>query len=143
VDPGLVDEMIRGFRAAGVDYFSNVQPPTYPDGLDIEVFTLDALARAAAETSSSFDHEHVTPYLRESGNFRTASASHDEDLSGWRWTVDEPADLEVVRRVFEHYAPGFHFNLHQIVQLVRMHPVLLSANHNLHRMVTTVLGIGP
>ena len=142
VDPGLVDEMIRGFRAAGVDYFSNVQPPTYPDGLDVEVFTLDALARAAAETSSAFDHEHVTPYLRESDNFRTASASHDEDLSGWRWTVDEPADLEVVRRVFEHFAPNFHFNWHQIVQLQRSQPALFAANQNLMRNEGAVMGTG-
>ena len=43
VDPDLVDEVIRRFKSAEVDYFSNTNPPTYPDGLDIEVFTSDAL----------------------------------------------------------------------------------------------------
>ena len=37
VDPRLVDEMVRGFKASDVDYFSHINPPTYPDGLDIEV----------------------------------------------------------------------------------------------------------
>ena len=64
VDPELVDEAIRGFRSAGIDYFSNVEPPSYPDGLDIEVFTRVALERAEVESNESFDHEHVTPYLR-------------------------------------------------------------------------------
>jgi glutamate-1-semialdehyde 2,1-aminomutase len=34
VDPELVDECIRQSRSNGVDYFSNTQPPTFPDGLD-------------------------------------------------------------------------------------------------------------
>jgi len=45
VDPVLVDEAVRRYRAAGADYFSNVAPPTYPDGLDIEVFSIAALER--------------------------------------------------------------------------------------------------
>jgi glutamate-1-semialdehyde 2,1-aminomutase len=63
VDAALVDEMILHFKAAGVDYFSNTAPPSYPDGLDIEVFTFAALERAALETDKAFDREHVTPYL--------------------------------------------------------------------------------
>ena len=51
VDPALVDDVIRQFVAADVDYFSNTSPPTFPDGLDIEVFTFNALQQAALETS--------------------------------------------------------------------------------------------
>ena len=39
IDPALVDQAIIQFKADGVDYLSNVAPATYPDGLDIEVFT--------------------------------------------------------------------------------------------------------
>jgi len=52
VDPGLVDEVIRRFKATGVDYFSNIDPPTYPDGLDIEVCTFKVLEQASQETSN-------------------------------------------------------------------------------------------
>ena len=84
VDPELVDHMIRGYRAAGVDYYSNVAPPSYPDGLDIEVFSLRALEQASEQTDAAFDHEHVTPYLRESGHFRVGAEQNEQDLSGWR-----------------------------------------------------------
>ena len=93
VDPALVDEVVRRFMLANVDYFSNISPPTFPDGLDIEVFTLAALERAALETSRPYDREHVTPYLRESGCFTQACMSHGEDLSALRWTVDESTDF--------------------------------------------------
>jgi glutamate-1-semialdehyde 2,1-aminomutase len=46
VDPELVDECIRRFKSANVDYFSNISPPSYPDGLDIEVVKLSALVKA-------------------------------------------------------------------------------------------------
>ena len=109
VDPGLVDECIRRFTAAGVDYFSNISPPTYPDGLDIEVCTFDALEQANQQTSKPFDHEHVTPYLRESGLFKTASMQHSKDLSALRWTVDEPVDFMVIEKVFQYFHPRTDF----------------------------------
>ncbi|MGZ5781092.1 MAG: cytidylyltransferase domain-containing protein, partial [Burkholderiaceae bacterium] len=60
VDPALVDEAIRRFKKAGVDYFNNTTPPSYPDGLDIEVCTFKALEQASRETCKPFDREHVT-----------------------------------------------------------------------------------
>ncbi|OAJ71371.1 glutamate-1-semialdehyde aminotransferase [Methylobacillus sp. MM3] len=142
VDPGLVDEAVRRFKAAGVDYFSNVSPPTYPDGLDIEVFTRDALDQASRETDKPFDREHVTPYLRTSGSFRQANMQHSNDLSALRWTVDEAADFEVIEKVFQHFAPHTDFGWLQVLDLQQREPALFSANQNLMRNEGAVLGTG-
>lgn len=142
VDPDLVDEAVRKFRAAGVDYFSNVATPTYPDGLDIEVFTVDAMARAARETSKAVDLEHVTPYLRESGKFSQAGMRNAEDYSKLRWTVDEPADFEVVSRVFAHFSPEIHFGWQQVMELQRSHPEIFEANKQLIRNEGATMGTG-
>jgi glutamate-1-semialdehyde 2,1-aminomutase len=142
VDPALVDEVIRQFKASKVDYFSNTAPPTFPDGLDIEVFTFAALDKAAHETSKPYDHEHVTPYLRESGRFRQASMQHNEDLSGLRWTVDEPADYGVVSKVFAHFAPDLHFSWQQVLQLQLSQPAIFNANQNLIRNQGATMGTG-
>ena len=142
VDPMLVDEVIRQFKAANVDYFSNTAPPTYPDGLDIEVFTLKALAQAAQETSKPYDHEHVTPYLRESDNFKRDGMTYIEDLSALRWTVDDPADYDVIAAVFAHFAPDIHFNWHQVLQLQRSQPEIFSPNQNTIRNEGASMGTG-
>lgn len=142
VDPELVDEAVRRFRAAGVDYFSNVAPPTYPDGLDIEIFSMAALEKAARETGSSFDHEHVTPYLRQSGSFSQAAMQADRDYSTLRWTVDEQADFDVVAGVFAHFAPDLHFSWRQVLDLQRERPELFAANHQLTRNEGAVMGTG-
>ena len=142
VDPDLVDEAVRRFRTGGVDYFSNVAPPTYPDGLDIEVFSMAALERAARETDSPYDHEHVTPYLRESGHFSLASMQAEQDYSKLRWTVDEQADFEVISGIFAHFAPEIHFSWRQVLDLDRDHPELFSANHQLIRNEGASMGTG-
>jgi glutamate-1-semialdehyde 2,1-aminomutase len=141
-DPALVDDVIKRFKAADVDYFSNTSPPSFPDGLDIEVFTCEALERAARETDSSFDREHVTPYLRESGKFRRASMSNEEDLSGLRWTVDEKVDFDVINSVFEHFAPDIHFGWRRVLELQRTQPELFVANQTLVRNEGANLGTG-
>lgn len=142
VDPVLVDDAVRHFKAEGVDYFSNIKPPSYPDGLDIEVFSMAALEKAALETQSTYDHEHVTPYLRESGRFSQAAMQAEEDFSALRWTVDEQADLDVVAKVFAHFAPDIHFGWRQILTLQQEQPELFAANHQLIRNEGASMGTG-
>lgn len=142
VDPALVDEAVRRFKASDVDYFSNVTPPTYPDGLDIEVCAFPALERVSRETTKLFDHEHVTPYMRESGRFKTASMQHDEDLSALRWTVDESVDFDVIERVFRHFHPRTDFTWTEVLALQREKPELFESNERLARNEGATLGTG-
>ncbi|WP_029363466.1 aminotransferase class III-fold pyridoxal phosphate-dependent enzyme [Herbaspirillum lusitanum] len=142
VDFQLVDEVIRGYKNANVDYFSNIAPPTYPDGLDIEVFSFEALTTALQETDTPFDHEHVTPYLRSSNRFQTASSSNDIDLSGLRWTVDEPADFAVIERVFTHFFPRIDFSWREVLALQESQPEIFELNQHLIRNEGATMGTG-
>ena len=142
VDPQLVDECVRRFKATPLDYFSNIAPPTYPDGIDIEVVTVAALQRALRESDKPFDHEHVTPFVRESGLFSSASMQNDEDLSGQRWTVDDPEDFEVISNVFTHFAPDIHFGWRQVRELQRARPELFVANQQIKRNEGAFMGTG-
>ena len=142
VDPAMVDEAIRQFKALQVDYFSNTSPPTYPDGLDIEVFKMVSLEKAAQETSKPFDREHVTPYLRESGRFKQSGMLHIEDLSSLRWTVDEPSDYEVVTKVFSYFTPDILFTWQQVLELQRSQPQIFAANQQIIRNEGATMGTG-
>ncbi len=142
IDPALVDHCVREFTARGVAYLSNSVPPTFPDGLDTEVFRFAALEAASMETSASFDREHVTPYLRESGKFSNASVENDCDLSALRWTVDEQADFNVVANVFEHFSPDIHFSWRDVLALQVRHEHLFADNRQLIRNEGAALGTG-
>ena len=142
IDPEVVDAAIAVFERAGVDYVSNTLPPTFPDGLDVEVFSCAALARAWNEARQPYEREHVTPYIKESGKFRTLNVPHSEDCSAERWTVDEPEDFEVVRKAFEHFAPRRDFGWREVLALRQTHPEWFEANRHLIRNEGSVLGTG-
>jgi glutamate-1-semialdehyde 2,1-aminomutase len=142
IDPQIVDHAVRQFKLQGLDYLSNTLSPTYPDGLDTEVFTLAALERAAEESCDPFDHEHVTPYLRRPGLFKISGISHSENLSNLRWTVDEPADFEVICNVFNHFSPDIHFSWAKTLELQRSNPHFFTANHNIIRNEGAAMGTG-
>ena len=128
VDAALVDQFIQGYRGANVDYFSNVSPATYPDGLDVEVMSFESIERAKNETDSEFDREHVTPYIRNSDSFSKSSMRYIEDLSNQRWSVDEPEDLTVVTNVFRHFSPDILFDWMQVLELKKIQPALFAEN---------------
>jgi glutamate-1-semialdehyde 2,1-aminomutase len=142
IDPALVDKVIEQFTVSSVDYFSNISPPTYPDGLDVEVFSLQALERSQQETQQTFDREHVTPFLRDSGFFRTAGLTNKENLSSLRWTVDEISDLNVITQVLKHFEPNIHFTWEQVLDLQRKQPEIFKANQNLNRNEGASIGTG-
>ena len=133
IDPQLVDQVVGVFHDSGADYASNIHPPTYPDGLDVEVFRRDALEQAWQDAATSHQREHVTPYLYESGKFRLTNVSHATDYSGERWTLDEPADLAVITRVFEHFQPRRDFGWQEIVEIRQQHPDWFTDNAHLQR----------
>lgn len=142
IDPEVVDKVISNFKAANVDYACNTNPPTYPDGLDTEVFSFAALEATWKAATSSGDREHVTPYLRNSGLFRLLNVAHAEDLSDRRWTVDEMEDYEVVKNIFDHFHPRKFFGLLDTLKLERKKPELFIANLHLNRNEGEQLGTG-
>ena len=142
VDSQLVDDAVHKFKTSSVDYLCNINPPTFPDGLDIEVFTFEALQRAHNESRSPSDREHVTPYIRESGHFSTMNVASDTDFSHLRWTVDEEQDLEVVRFVTEHFAPNRLFSWKDILRIYGTNSDELNRNSNIARNAGATMGTG-
>jgi glutamate-1-semialdehyde 2,1-aminomutase len=142
IDAELVDAVIAGFVESGADYASNIVPPTYPDGLDVEVFSFGALETAWREGKDPQQREHVTPYIRESSQFSCANFPFVSDHSSERWTVDEPADFEVVEKVFEHFDPCRDFGWLEVLDLRKQRPDWFMANHHLIRNEGVQMGAG-
>ena len=142
VDAALVDECIKAYRREQVDYFSNINPPTYPDGLDIEVMSFAALEYSSRKTTSDFDREHVTPYIRNSDYFSKANMRYKEDLSSRRWSVDEQEDLKVLNNIFKYFSPNIFFGWEQVLQLQELHPDLFKDNQNIRNNEGRDMGTG-
>jgi spore coat polysaccharide biosynthesis protein SpsF len=134
-DWDVIDRCIDFTIAGHFDYGSNCLNPTWPDGLDVEVFTFTALETAWREAASELQREHVTPFInRQPDRFRLGSFENDRDLSDLRWTVDEPADYEFVSRVYEALYPANPaFTTNDILDLLRARPQLIEINAGIER----------
>jgi spore coat polysaccharide biosynthesis protein SpsF (cytidylyltransferase family) len=133
-DPGVIDALVDKFTAGGFDYVSNTLNPTYPDGLDTEVFSRQALETAHLNAALPSEREHVTPYIKKSNTFRKFSFENDVDLNALRWTVDEPDDFELIRQIFEELYPQIpDFRMSDILSLLEHHPDWSDLNRHIAR----------
>ncbi len=139
-DPDVIDETVGIMlsRLDEIDYASNSLQATYPDGLDVEVFTRAALDRAQREASTQLQREHVTPFIHRyqdgPGPFRVLHVHGRADFSHLRWTVDEPADYEFVRRIFDTLYPVRpDFGWLDVLALLTRQPELLTYNSHIVR----------
>jgi spore coat polysaccharide biosynthesis protein SpsF len=135
IDPGVVDQAINLHTTADADYTSNTIHPTFPDGLDVEVFRYEALKRAWQEARLASEREHVTPYIKNSPNlFRLAELRGHRDLSALRWTVDYARDLQMVREVFAClYPQNPRFDLDDVLNLLARRPDIAGMNVGVER----------
>jgi len=102
LDPSVSYQVLTRLLKGTFAYVGNFRPPSFPDGLDTEAFTFEALRHAWRNATLRSDREHVTQFIsRDSKRSLRANIANDTDLSGHRWTVDEYEDLEFVRCVYQ------------------------------------------
>ncbi len=132
-DPEIIDRVCQYHLDGEFDYSSNVHPPTWPDGLDVEICRMDKLVEAWSEAQDKFDREHVTPWILRQ-EFSLGNVGNQSDLSGLRWTVDEPEDLEFARRIFEGlYGKKQNFGVDDILEYVDSNPEIQKINQHFVR----------
>ena len=130
----VIDTVVSQHLEGGFDFTSNTLHRTYPHGVDCEVMRFAALERAWREATAKPAREHVTTHiLSRAEMFRLGSVVRGSDWSGYRWTVDYPEDLELVRTLFERlYGANPDFSIDDIVALYAREPALAAINamHN-------------
>lgn len=131
VDPALVDAVVDAFDAGAYDYAANNLEPTYPRGMDVQIFPTAVLAEVAERTQDPADREHVSLYIYEHPErYRLRSVRADPPLAPeLRLTVDTPEDLALVRAVFEGLLPVREdFGLSDILAFLAAHPEVAALN---------------
>ena len=133
-DPKLLDEIIKFFLDGNFDYASNTIERTFPDGLDIEIFTFKCLTEAWLNGKGQYQREHVTPYIYQNSQiYKLGSFKNSQNLSNLRWTVDEPEDFILIEQIYKdlyNINPGF--DMYDVLKLIKQKPDLLKINANLH-----------
>ena len=104
IDYKLLDKIINFYhKNKRYDYISNTINPTFPDGLDIEIFSFKALTLAWKNSKTIDEKEHVTKYLLENNKIKKYSYQNKKDYSDFRWTIDAEVDYTVIKKIFNNF----------------------------------------
>jgi glutamate-1-semialdehyde 2,1-aminomutase len=142
IDPELVDSAIRLHLKSKADYTGNVSPPTFPDGLDVEVFSFPTLMQTWRDAKERHYREHVTGYMRDSKKFFKRNYSSEKDCSDSRWTVDTKEDLQVIQDVAQYFEPNLNFGWRDVLKLEDDRPDIFCANAHLKRNQGSLMSSG-
>lgn len=129
-DPDLIDRVIEFYLNGHYDYASNTIKPTFPDGLDVEVFRFSCLSQAWLGAKLPSEREHVTSFIyKQPDRFKVGCFKNDTDLSGLRWTVDEALDFELITKIYQALYPfNPNFTTSDILTYLDENPELKDLN---------------
>ena len=136
IDPDVIDEVVSVFSINNYDYLSNTIERTYPDGLDVEIMSIDALREAHKKAIAPFLREHVTPYISGkrpdlgAGNFRLGQIRFENDFSNIRWTLDTQDDLQRIRSLVSKLPEDYRWL--EALSIAKQNPVLLGTINDNH-----------
>ncbi len=136
IDPAIIDRVLSDAHqfAGSFDFVSNLHPPSYPDGNDVEVMAMDILETAWREAKKPYEREHTTPFIWDNPTrFRIRNIQWETGLDyskSHRWTIDYPEDYQLVKAVYDElWSPSRPiFSLDEILNLLKQRPDMMSLN---------------
>ena len=137
IDPDLVEQTIRVFLRNKVDYAANSFISSYPDGMDTQVFLLDALRRSGGLTNDPLDREHVTRHIVNHPDLFShlyLIAPPSLHWPGLGLTLDEPRDFELISKIINYFGEEEpYFSCLDVIKLLRANPDWLEINDDVKR----------
>ncbi|GIN74769.1 spore coat protein [Bacillus sp. J14TS2] len=135
IDPHIIDQVIQRYCAElnHYDYVSNVLKRTFPRGMDIEVFSYEALTKCHQLAKQKGDREHVTRFLyQHPRQFKLLNVENSQDQSEHRWTVDTWEDFKLIRKIIESFYPHQpDYTMEDVLTLIQMNPEWREINRHI------------
>ena len=136
-DYRLIDKIIDLLITNKLDFVTNNNPPTFPEGLDVEAFTMSALSTCYINSCTLNHMEHVTQYVYENiKQFKFYNLKNNIDLSRYRWTLDTKEDYLFIKEVYKAlYKKNNLFLTQEIYNLIEKNERLIEINSSVKRSI--------
>ena len=142
IDSKIIDSFILKFLKNKYDYISDSTPPTFPDGMDVEIFNFRTLKKVYEQNPKKYDKEHVTTLIKNNEKFIKGIKKLSKDFSFLRITLDEKEDLICIKKIFNYFKPNIHFSLEDIIKLYKKKPNIFKFNKHIRRDEGSKLSAG-
>jgi len=130
IDPELLDQVIYYYMSHRDQYdYITLGATNFPRGLDVEVFSAQALEKAFSYGHDAHHREHVTPYIyREESEFNCGVFPSDNQLGHHRWCVDEAADFDLIMKILTAFEGRDNFSWQECRAFLDKNPDLALIN---------------
>lgn len=132
-DPEIIDAVIQKFLDDEVSYYANTVPvesATFPDGTDVEVFSMEALTKAFNEVKDTHFREHVTFQFWQTGEYTSSQYIGIKNLSNYRLTVDYPEDFNVIKYILDIISlKNIDGSLEEIIEILDLNSDIKAKNN--------------
>ena len=126
IEPNLIDKCIKLYLKKKKDYISNTLILSFPDGLDVEVFSLDVLIKSQNLSKTKYNKEHVTPFIIRSKKFKKYNYKNIKNYSDRRWTLDNLEDYLFIKIVFKYFFPNIYFSWKDLIKAEKSQKSLIN-----------------
>jgi len=133
-DPKIVDDFIKKFKKENIEYVSNCNPWTYPDGMDVEVFSYNLLKKAnkLAKKKNRLNGGVLISFLREHKNIKIKNIKCPiKNIENYRLTVDEEIDLKLIKKIYQHFHPNIYFSFQDIIKFAKRNKKIFKINSHI------------
>ncbi|WP_289044305.1 glycosyltransferase family protein [uncultured Aliiroseovarius sp.] len=131
IDPRVGAEVLTRFLEGQHDLVATNIPPSWPNGMDVEVISMKALEEAGAQSVLSTEREHVSTYIRRRPmRYRLGNmACPMEGVVHWRLTLDTQADHDFFQALASRYSGNIEeAGWNELFAFLTAHPDLLNIN---------------
>ena len=138
IDPQIVDYVIEEFinEEGTFDFIGNDLSTSFPPGMEVEVFKIDALMKANKLAADQSIREHGTLFIRQNPeifkvkNVIAPKKWHSPELE---IEVDTKQDFYVIKKILENFNYDLEFSLEDIIQFLLKNPEITEKNSKIER----------
>lgn len=127
LDPGLIEKAYEIFKKNKLDLVTNIQYPTYPKGMSVEVFNFDTLNKARKLAISKFDKEHVTKAIyKNSKLFKIRNFFTKQKIRNLKFALDYKDEIEHFRKLYfilKKRKINNNYKLHDLIKILKKNQI--------------------
>ena len=134
IDPEIISLVLNTHLENKHDYTSNCNFRSFPDGMDVQVFSTKTLSNSYKLVKTELEKEHVTLEIRKSSKYSKINlvAPQNYFLPDLGLTLDEDGDYLLISSLFKHFKNN-DFGLKQILDHLKANNQLIELNKNVVR----------
>lgn len=131
IDANIIQKSIQAYQNSDAQYLCACQESGFPRGMDTEVFSFKSLKEAYTHAKTTYEKEHVTPYIKK--NALCVCYKNIYDHSKYRLTLDEADDYTAIKALYKELKCQTDFSYETLIQTLEKNPSIYEINKHVEQ----------